>query len=80
MRTYLILKEKAARFNADMEIQQVLNDLRSRSGGGAAGPRFRKDVAEQIKSQTLDLAAMRAQGYNYERLDQLTMEVLLGVR
>lgn len=80
MRTYLILKEKAARFNADREIQQVLGDLRARGGGDSPSPRFRKDVAEQIKAQTLDLPAIRAQGYNYERLDQLTMELLLGVR
>jgi len=27
-----------------------------------------------------DLAALRSRGYAYERLDQLTMELLLGVR
>ena len=27
-----------------------------------------------------DLTALRARGYAYERLDQLTMELLLGVR
>lgn len=79
MRTYLILKEKAARWNADKEIQQVLNDLRSR-GGGEKTTKFSKDAAEQIKNQTLDLKAIREQGFNYEHLDQLTMEVLLGVR
>lgn len=79
MRTYLILKEKAARWNADKEIQQVLNDLRAR-GGGEKTTKFSKDSAEQIKNQTLDLKAIREQGFNYEHLDQLTMEVLLGVR
>lgn len=80
MRTYLILKEKAARFNSDKEIQQVLADLRARGGGAAASVKFDKASAEQIKNEQLDLAAIRAQGYNYERLDQLTIEVLLGVR
>lgn len=79
MRTYLILKEKAARWNADKDIQQVLSDLRSR-GGGEKTTKFSKDSAEQIKNQTLDLKAIREQGFNYEHLDQLTMEVLLGVR
>lgn len=80
MRTYLILKEKAARFNADKEIQQVLTDLRTRGGGALPRVKFDKTSAEQIKNEQLDLAAIRAQGYNYERLDQLTIEVLLGVR
>lgn len=80
MRTYLILKEKAARFNADKEIQQVLSDLRARGGGQQTMPRFTKDGADIIKHQTLDLKAIRDHGFNYERLDQLTIEVLLGVR
>lgn len=80
MRTYLILKEKAARFNADREIQQILGDLRLRGGNEQPAPTFTKDGAERIKNQTLDLNSIRAQGFNYERLDQLTIEVLLGVR
>ena len=38
------------------------------------------DSAAQLKAQTFDLDAMRAKGYAYEKLDQLTMEILLGVR
>ncbi len=78
MRTYLILKEKAERWNADKEIQQVLNELRAR--GPATAPRFSPEAAHSIKNQTLDLPAIRSQGFHYEYLDQLTMEVLLGVR
>ncbi len=66
MRTYLILKEKVARFHADPEIQAILAELQRRANATVAEP--------------LDLEAMRAQGYGYERLDQLTMELLLGVR
>jgi xylose isomerase len=81
MRTYLILKEKAARWNADAEIQQLVGELRAR-GNGMAGERvtFSRERAEQLKQQTLDLPAIRGQGYAYERLDQLTIEVLLGAR
>jgi xylose isomerase len=79
MRTYLILKEKVARFNADAEVQGMLNELRSR-GGSATRPRFSADGARELKSRSFDLDAMRATGYAYERLDQLTMEILLGVR
>jgi xylose isomerase len=81
MRTYLILKDKAARWNADPEIRQLVGELRGRGGGdaGDAGA-FSRGRAEQIKGEAIDLAAVRAQGYAYERLDQLTVEVLLGVR
>ena len=80
MRTYLILKEKVARFNADSEIQALLGDLASR--GAAAGQRFRYSdaSARALQDETFDLTAMRAKGFAYERLDQLTMEVLMGVR
>ncbi len=82
MRTYLILKEKAAQFNADSEIQELVSVLRSRGAEGksAKGVKYSAAAATQLKSRTFDLDAMRAQGYGYERLDQLTMELLLGVR
>jgi xylose isomerase len=82
MRTYLILKDKAARWNADAEIQQLVGALRTRGaeGGSSEVAKFSKATAEQLKGQTLDLPAIRAQGYAYERLDQLTIEILLGVR
>jgi xylose isomerase len=80
MRTYLILREKAARWNADPEIRQILADLRARGGRAGERPVFSPEGAAALKEQRFDLAAMRQQGYGYERLDQLTMEVLLGVR
>lgn len=80
MRTYLILQEKAERFNADVEIQQLIADLKGRGGGGGKAVTFSAKRAAELKNQTLDLPAIRQQGYAYERLDQLTMELLLGVR
>ena len=81
MRTYLILKEKVARFNADAEVQGMLNELKSR-GGAAKGARrrFSPEGAHDLKAREFDLDAMRELGYAYERLDQLTMEILLGAR
>jgi xylose isomerase len=85
MRTYLILKEKAARFNADPEIQDLLKSLSAIStapiSGLPAGPIKHSSATEAaLKAQTFDLGALRGQGYRYERLDQLTTELLLGVR
>ena len=71
MRTYLIFKEKVAQFNADPEIQQLLAETQ----GSPARPSFK-----ELRETTFDLAALRQRGYAYERLDQLTMELLLGVR
>jgi xylose isomerase len=78
MRTYLILKEKAARWNADPEIQALVSALKERASMEPL--KFSADRAISLKTQMLDLAAIRTQGYGYERLDQLTMEILLGVR
>ena len=80
MRTYLILKEKVARFNADAEIQGLLRELRERGSDGKERVTFAPEFANQLKSRTFDLKTLREQGYAYERLDQLTMELLLGVR
>jgi xylose isomerase len=80
MRTYLILKEKVAQFNADAEIQHLLGDLHLRGAGPGQRIMFTAESARELKARPFDLEALRSQGYGYERLDQLTMEVLLGVR
>jgi xylose isomerase len=80
MRTYLILKEKVARFNADAEIQGILGELRERGAEPGTRVKFSKATATSIQDETFDLERLRAKGYGYERLDQLTMELLLGVR
>ena len=80
MRTYLILKEKVARFNADTEIQGLVAELDARGAATGERVRFSADSARKLKEQQFDLDALRAHGYAYERLDQLTMELLLGVR
>jgi xylose isomerase len=80
MRTYLILKEKVERFNRDPEIQQILGALRDRGNGAAGRVRFSSDGVRALKAEAFDLTALRTQGYAYERLDQLTTELLLGAR
>jgi hypothetical protein len=53
-------------------------------GAGAPGLggsfRFSKALAARIKDYDFDIARLRKQGYEYERLDQLTNEVLWGIR
>jgi xylose isomerase len=81
MRTYLILKEKAAAWNADKEIQALLSEIHT--DDGSLAPYFGKyspKKATALKSHSFDRAAIAKPGLKYERLDQLTVEVLLGVR
>jgi xylose isomerase len=80
MRTYLILKEKVARFNEDAEIQPLIADLRARGAAPGLRVRYSDGEARALRDERFDLDGMRSQGYAYERLDQLTMELLMGVR
>jgi xylose isomerase len=81
MRTYLMLKEKAAQFNADPEIQEILAEINAESPELA--PVFGKysvEKAEAIKAIDFDRKAIASRGLKYERLDQLTIDLLLGMR
>jgi xylose isomerase len=80
MRTYLILREKVARFNADPEVQGLLAELGTRGAARGLRVSYSKERAQAIRDERFELEALRARGYGYERLDQLTMEILLGVR
>ena len=79
MRTYEILADKAAQFNADTEIQEIFSAL---NGGGpsvyAGG--YSPETAEQLKSQQFDMPAMLKRPLPYEKLDQLVFDLLTGVR
>jgi xylose isomerase len=77
MRTYLLLKEKAARFNADAEIQGILRTLGSDKPGAG---KYSKTAAQALKAESFDRKAIAARGLDYERLDQLTTEIILGAR
>src|ERR1041384_6731756 len=62
MRTYLILKDKVARFNADAEIQGLIGELNSRGAADAPKP-YSADYADKLKARQFDLDAARAKGY-----------------
>jgi xylose isomerase len=81
MRTYLIMKEKAARWNADKEIQGILAEVNADDGSLSKFlGKYSADKAKALKQQVFDRPAIAARGLDYERLDQLTVEILLGVR
>lgn len=78
MRTYLILKEKAARFNGDKEIQSILKELTKNTSGAPPVGAFSRKGAEALLAHTFDRNALASKRLPYERLDQITMEILYG--
>ncbi len=81
MRTYLILKEKAERFNRDPEIQDLIRQINADDGSMSPfGGKYSPQTANALKAYPFDVPALSQRGMMYERLDQLTVELLLGVR
>lgn len=81
MRTYLILAEKARQWNADGEIQALLAEINAEDGSVPAwSGGYSAAKAQALKAHPFDRPALGARRLPYERLDQLTVEVLLGVR
>jgi len=81
IRTYLILKEKAEQFNEDARIQELVAQIRE-----AGDPmsvylgEYSPEKARQLKAHPFDRVALGKKGLPYEELDQLLIELLLGVR
>lgn len=81
MRTYLILKDKAAQFNADQEIQALLAEIHADDGSmNQYFGKYSTEKAKALKAQPFDRSAISSKGLRYERLDQLTIDLLLGTR
>jgi len=81
MRTYLILKEKAAQWNADKEIQSLVAEINADDGSmNQFFGKYSTEKAKALKAQAFDRSAIAGRGLKYERLDQLTVELLLGAR
>jgi len=81
MRTYLILKEKAAQFNADSEVQALLAEI-NQDDPSLAGffGKYSAAKANGLKAHAFDRAAIASRGLQYERLDQLTIDIITGTR
>jgi xylose isomerase len=76
MRTYLILKERAAAFRADPEVQEAMQAsgiYELAESTIAPGESY-----ESLRAEEPDLDALRARGFHYSRLNQLALEHMLG--
>src|SRR3954471_10964208 len=78
MRTYLALAERARHFDALPEVQEAL--------AAAGAPELAQpsttgvEEVDALKAEAAGLDALALPAYGNERLDQLTVEVLLGLR
>jgi xylose isomerase len=79
MRTYLILRERARQWRADEEIQALVAE-RDHEQGAPGLSTYSTSHRHMLLATPFDRVAIAQKGLGYERLDQLTMELLLGVR
>jgi xylose isomerase len=82
MRTYNMFKAKAKRFNADPEIQALLQEINGgdQTYGGLLSNGYSQEAADRLKAASFDLDALAKRGYKYEKLDQMAVEIILGIR
>ena len=80
MRTYLILKEKAGQFEENAQIQDLLAALKGeKSELWSEQIPYSPENARRILSRDWDRRLLAERHLAYERIDQLTVELLLGV-
>jgi xylose isomerase len=80
MRNYLILKDKAVRWNADKEIASILKDVSSNPNGAPKIGSYSKKSSAALLAHNFDKDAIMKKRLPYERLDQLTIDILTGAR
>jgi xylose isomerase len=79
MRTYLALAERARRFDSMPEVQEALATA-SAPELAATSTTLGAEEADVLKGEADALDELALRGYGNEALDQLLVEVLLGVR
>ena len=78
MRNYLILKERAAAFRADPRVKEALEAYRV---GELSTPTMGAgEEVSDLLAEDFDVDAAAQRGMAFEKLDQLAMDHLLGVR
>ena len=79
MRTYKILAARARAFDADPEVRGLIEERHDKVIDPLLAA-YSADNARALRALELDAGALGAQGLGWEKLDQLLIEHLLGVR
>ena len=83
MRTYLLLKERAAAFRSDPEVAEALAASKVTELATPTlnpGETYADLLADRSAYEDLDVDAVAARGFGFVRLNQLAIEHLLGAR
>ena len=80
MRTYLALKARAAEWSADAGIQQALEDAKVPELGVETVGAYSREKVDELLAQQFDIDALGARETRNEQLDQLSVELILGLR
>ena len=80
MRTYLILKDKAAQWNADREIRGILKEISAKGKGSPELGKFSAQNSAALLANHFSKDDILKKRLPYELLDQMTIDILLGVR
>ncbi len=83
MVTYLVLKERAAAFRADPEVQQALSAARVAElaqPSVAPGEGYKGLLGDRSSYEDFDVEAAASRSYGFVRLSQLAVEHALGAR
>lgn len=82
MRTWKILESKVAKFNKDRKIQGIIKKINrgEKAAAAKAVTKFTKANAKTLLAADLDRVKLAKRPLPYEELDQLTLEIIMGVR
>ncbi|MFC1587872.1 xylose isomerase [Planctomycetota bacterium] len=81
MRTYNMLREKVRLFNDDSEVQGILHSLKEEKLPAELDiSSYTPEGAGKLLAFPFDRAGLAARNLPYEQLDQLAVEILMGVR
>lgn len=80
MRSYKILAARAAAFDADAEVRDILGASVGESVDPHDGAGWSKDRAAHLSGLSIDVETSAKRGLRWERLDQICFEYLTGVR
>src|SRR5258708_32255731 len=77
MRTYLVLKERAQRWNADPEMQALLKEALDAGAGAPPVGRYSRRGKDALLAAAFDSGALAARGLKYERVHPVRVDCLL---
>jgi xylose isomerase len=80
MRTYLALKAKAEGWGADAELQSALEEAKVPELGVETVGAYSKEKVDELLAAQFDLDALGARETRNERVDQLSVDLILGLR